>query len=89
MYLYSPTGTGGTHASEEKTDVKTADNFNYNNVEFTAADQTVNIPHKTSSGGAIYAVSTKAVEKQQPPTKGEYDDVHNTDKKQTQQVRKW
>ena len=88
-YLYSPPGTGGTHASEGDTNVITTDsNAQNDKVVYAAPVQAVNIPHQAAASGEQYAVSTKSVSKtneEQLPNR-QYDDGACDTRKDTQGV---
>ena len=88
MYiLYSPTSTGGSHVSTAETNGNKDSNGHSDKVLYAAPAKVVTIPHQTSAGGELYAVSTKAAGKTsqaQPPSE-QYDEVQDT-KKDTQRV---
>ena len=88
-YLYSPPGTGGTHASEGDTNVITTDsNAQCDKVVYAAPVQAVNIPHQAAASGEQYAVSTKTINKtsdEQLPSR-QYDDAAHDTRKDTQEV---
>ena len=72
FHAHSPPATSGalTSEGETKTNTTTATNTGYDKVLYAAPAQTVTVPHQTSAGGDLYAVSTKAVNKKnqdQPP----------------------
>ena len=82
VYSYSPTGTGGTHASKGDYNVQN------DKAVYAAPAQAVAIAHLTAASGEQYAVSTKTVNKTsegQPPS-SQYDDIVNNTKKDTQGV---
>ena len=71
---YSPTSTGGSHAS--------GGDAYFDKVVYSDPSQTMSVPHQTSATGDIYAVSTKAtnyVNQEQLPSR-EYDDTLDTKK---------
>ena len=65
IHTHSPPANGGTHTpeGETKTDATTATNTGFEKVLYAAPVQTVTVPHQTSAGGELYAMSTKAVNK--------------------------
>ena len=82
MYMNSPTGTGGSHASAAEANGNTDSNGHSDKVLYAAPAKVVTIPHQTSAAGQEYAVSTKAANKTsqvQPPSE-QYDDVQDTKK---------
>ena len=87
IHTYSPTSTGGSHASAAEKNGNTDSNGHSDKVLYAAPSKVVTIPHQTSAGGELYAVSTKATNKTsqvQPPSE-QYDDEQGT-KKDTQGV---
>ena len=80
VYMYSPTSTGGSHASAAETNGNTDSNGHSDKVLYAAPSKVVTIPHHTSAGGELYAVSTKAANKtsQAQPTSEQCDDVQDT-----------
>ena len=78
--MNSPTSTGGSHALAAETNGNTDSNGHSDKVLYAAPAKVVTIPHQTSAGGELYAVSTKATNKTsqaQPPSE-HYDEVQDT-----------
>ena len=73
VHLYSPTSTGGSHASEGKA---AANNLLY---DYADPAQIITVPHQPSNSGELYAVSSKVVHKrsEEQLPREHYDDMCN------------